>query len=137
MDDTALTSNRFGKLAENSTVLIEVTASDRENIDTQTAEIPQAWPKRAKVKPLIACGVREHRHYVPVAVGAMRLARTTTKQPYLFRLEHLEDAIHSAIRKPGNCHASILPAIARTNKPSFAPPQPIRCFLPIDGPSRH
>ena len=41
-------------------------------------KIPQAWPKRAKVQ-VIACGIREHRHYVPVAVGAMRLARTTTK----------------------------------------------------------
>jgi len=105
MDDTPLASDRFGKLAENSTVLIKVTASDRENIDSQTAQIPQAWPKRAKVQPVITCGVREHSHYVPVAVGAMRFARTTTKQPYLFRLEHLKDAIHNAIGKAGYCHA--------------------------------
>jgi hypothetical protein len=55
MDAAPLASNRFGKLAEDSTVLIKVTAPDGENIDPQTSKLPQAWPKRAKVQPIVAC----------------------------------------------------------------------------------
>jgi len=54
MDAAPLASNRFGKLAEDSTVLIKVTAPDGENIDTQTSEISQAWPKRGEVQPIVA-----------------------------------------------------------------------------------
>ena len=54
MDAAPLASNRFGKLAEDSTVLIKVTASDGENVHTQASEISQAWPKRGEVQPIVA-----------------------------------------------------------------------------------
>ena len=46
MDAAPLASNRFRKLAEDSTVVLKVTAPDGKNIHAQTSEISQAWPKR-------------------------------------------------------------------------------------------
>jgi hypothetical protein len=134
MDEAPFASDCFGKLAENLAVLVEVTASHWENVDPQPAEVPQAWPKLFKVNPLVACGVREHRHYVPVTVGAMRLSRPTTEEPYLLGLENLEDAVHNAIGKPGRCHdfqfywQSPTPTTEARHAPA------VRRFWTIDGP---
>jgi hypothetical protein len=61
MDEAPFASDSFGKLAENSSVVVEVATSDRKDINPQTSKVPQARPERAKVKSIITRRVGEHR----------------------------------------------------------------------------
>jgi hypothetical protein len=53
MDEAPFASDGFGKLAENSSVVVEVATSDRKDINPETSKVPQARPERAKVKSVI------------------------------------------------------------------------------------
>jgi hypothetical protein len=104
MDEAPFASDSLGKLAENSSVVVEVATSDRKDINPQTSKVPQARPERPKVKSLITRRVGEDRHEVPVAVRTVRLSRAATEQPDFFRLKHLEYAVHNAIGEHGRRH---------------------------------
>ncbi|HYQ46401.1 MAG TPA: hypothetical protein VER11_30745 [Polyangiaceae bacterium] len=62
MDEASFASDSFGKFAKNSSIVLEVATPDRKDINPQSPKVPQARPERAKVKPVFARGVGEHRH---------------------------------------------------------------------------
>ena len=104
MDEAPFASDSFGKLAENSSIMIEVATSNRKDINPQSSKVPELRPERAEVEPVIAGGIREHCQQIPVTVRTVRLSRTAAEQPDFLRLQHFEYALHNAIGEAGCRH---------------------------------
>src|SRR5262245_38959891 len=91
MDDEARRSNDLRERTERAPPLLEFALRHRENLDALKPKVSQPLPYRADIEIALGRVVGQYGQEVPVAVRARISAGAASEQPYLHRMQHLDD----------------------------------------------